>query len=117
MHSHRQVCIVGARIPRIIQQSRNVFLPPKEDTMDLQQIVGLAAGTFTTVSFLPQLIRTVKTRSSRDLSVGMVSFFLVGIVLWLMYGVMARAWPIILANGVTLVLALILLVLIMRYRK
>jgi MtN3 and saliva related transmembrane protein len=85
--------------------------------MDLQQIIGLAAGTLTTVSFLPQLIRTVKTRSSRDLSVGMVCFFLVGIILWLTYGVMARAWPIILANGATLVLASILLVLVIRYRK
>jgi len=68
------------------------------------------------VSFLPQLIRTVKTRSSRDLSVGMVFFFLVGIILWLTYGVMAQAWPIILANGVTLVLAVILLILVIRYR-
>jgi MtN3 and saliva related transmembrane protein len=85
--------------------------------MDLQQIIGLAAGTLTTVSFLPQLIRTVKTRSSRDLSLGMVCFFLVGIILWLTYGIMARAWPIIFANAVTLVLASVLLVFIIRYRK
>ncbi|MBN2188961.1 MAG: SemiSWEET transporter [Chitinispirillaceae bacterium] len=85
--------------------------------MDLKQIIGLAAGTLTTVSFLPQLLRTIKTRSSHDLSIGMVCFFLVGIILWLIYGVMEQAVPIILANGITLILASILLVLIVRYRK
>jgi MtN3 and saliva related transmembrane protein len=85
--------------------------------MDLQQIIGLIAGTLTTVSFLPQVIHTVKTRSSRDLSLGMVCFFIVGIVMWLIYGIMARAWPIILTNAVTIVLASILLVFIIRYRK
>jgi len=85
--------------------------------MDLQQIIGLAAGALTTVSFLPQVIRTVKTRSSRDLSIGMVCFFLVGIILWLIYGIMACALPIILTNAVTFVLASVLLVFIIRYRK
>ncbi|MGA2507277.1 MAG: SemiSWEET transporter [Chitinispirillaceae bacterium] len=85
--------------------------------MELQQIIGLAAGTLTTVSFLPQLIRTVKTRSSRDLSIGMVCFFMAGIILWLIYGIMARAWPVIIANAVTLALGSVLLVLVFRYRK
>jgi MtN3 and saliva related transmembrane protein len=97
-------------------ESKCIFTT-RENKMDLQQIIGLAAGTLTTVSFLPQLIRTVKTRSSRDLSLGMVCFFLVGIILWLTYGIMARAWPIIFANAVTLVLASVLLVFIIRYRK
>jgi len=90
---------------------------PKDGKMDIQQIIGLTAGAFTTVSFLPQVIRTVKTRSSRDLSLGMIAFFLVGIVLWLIYGIMVRAWPIILTNAITIVLALVLLVFIIRYRK
>jgi MtN3 and saliva related transmembrane protein len=85
--------------------------------MECKQIIGLAAGVLTTISFLPQLLRTIKTRSSRDLSIGMVCFFLFGIILWLIYGVMAKALPIILANGVTLILASILLVLIIRYRN
>ena len=85
--------------------------------MDLQQIIGLTAGALTTVSFLPQVLRTVKTRSSRDLSVGMVCFFMAGIILWLIYGIMARAWPIILTNDATIVLASVLLVFIIRYRK
>jgi MtN3 and saliva related transmembrane protein len=85
--------------------------------LDFQQVIGITAGTLTTLSFLPQLIRTVRTRSARDLSLGMVCFFIVGIVLWLMYGIMACAWPIILTNAVTFVLASVLLVFIIRYRK
>jgi MtN3 and saliva related transmembrane protein len=84
---------------------------------DIQQFIGLVAGTLTTLSFLPQVIRTVKTRSSRDLSVGMVCFFLLGIILWLVYGIMAHAWPIIISNSVTFVLASFLLFIILRYRK
>ena len=80
-------------------------------------MVGLAAGAFTTVSFLPQVIHTIKTKSSRDLSLGMICFFLVGIVLWLIYGIMVTAWPIILTNAVTTALALVLLFFIIRYRK
>jgi MtN3 and saliva related transmembrane protein len=85
--------------------------------MELQQIIGIAAGTLTTISFLPQLLRTIKTRSSRDLSVGMVCFFSAGIILWLVYGIMLRAWPVICANAVTLVLALLLLAFVIRYRR
>ena len=84
---------------------------------DFQQIIGMAAGTLTTLSFLPQVIRTARTRSARDLSLGMICFFIVGIILWLMYGIMACAWPIILTNAVTVVLASVLLIFIIRYRK
>jgi MtN3 and saliva related transmembrane protein len=85
--------------------------------VDIKQIIGIAAGTLTTISLFPQLVRTVKTRSSRDLSLGMLCCFLVGIILWLTYGCMAGALPVILANSVTLVLASILLVFVIRYRK
>jgi MtN3 and saliva related transmembrane protein len=85
--------------------------------MDTHQIIGLAAGTLTTVSFLPQVIRTIQTRSARDISLGMVCFLLAGLILWLTYGIMASAWPIILANAVTIALALVLLVFVVRYRK
>jgi MtN3 and saliva related transmembrane protein len=88
-----------------------------DNKMELQQIIGLTAGAFTTLSFLPQVIHTVKTKSSRDLSLGMVCFFVIGIIMWLIYGIMARAWPIILSNAVTFVLASVLFVFIIRYRK
>lgn len=81
------------------------------------EFIGIAAGLMTTLSFLPQVIRTVRTRSVRDLSLGMVLLFFSGIVLWLVYGTLIRAWPIIAANAVTLVLVFILLVCVLKYRR
>ncbi|APZ41909.1 SemiSWEET transporter [Acidihalobacter ferrooxydans] len=67
--------------------------------------IGLAAGALTTVAFLPQVIKVWRTRSARDLSLGMYFTFTLGVALWLIYGILLHAWPIILANAVTLLLA------------
>lgn len=67
--------------------------------------LGLIAGTLTTISFLPQVWHTWKTRSAKDLSLGMLSIFTLGIALWLVYGLWMQAPPLILSNMVTLVLA------------
>ncbi|MBF0095286.1 MAG: SemiSWEET transporter [Alphaproteobacteria bacterium] len=67
--------------------------------------VGFVAGTLTTLAFLPQVLKTWRTRSARDLSLAMLLSFCAGVVLWLVYGVMIGQWPIILPNIVTLVLA------------
>jgi MtN3 and saliva related transmembrane protein len=72
------------------------------------QLVGFAAGTLTTLAYVPQVIRTWRTRSARDLSLGMLLALSAGVGLWLVYGVALGAWPIIIANGVTLVLTLVL---------
>ena len=72
------------------------------------QLVGFAAGTLTTLAYVPQVIRTWRTRSAKDLSLGMLLALSAGVGLWLVYGVALGAWPIIIANGVTLVLALVL---------
>ena len=73
------------------------------------KILGLIAGTLTTISFLPQVIKTWKTGSAKDLSLVMFSVYCIGTFLWLMYGILRHDIVIILANGVTLGLALILL--------
>lgn len=83
--------------------------------MDPVTVLGLAAGILSTSSFLPQVIKIWKTRSARDLSYGMIVLFLSGISLWFLYGVQVQALPIILANGVTIILLLILLGLKIRY--
>jgi MtN3 and saliva related transmembrane protein len=93
-----------------------MYFKAGNNIMEISQFIGLAAGTITTVSFLPQLIRTARTRSSRDLSLGMVCLFVTGIILWLVYGIMTHALPVICANTVTLVLAAVLLFLIIKYR-
>ena len=79
--------------------------------MDIMNIIGIAAGTLTTASFVPQVIKIWKTKSSKDVSLGMFFVLAAGVGLWIVYGVMARALPVILANSVTLVLAAVILAL------
>lgn len=66
--------------------------------------LGSLAGVCTTLAFLPQVMRTWRTGSARDLSLGWLVIFTTGVGLWLIYGVMLQAWPIILANCLTLVM-------------
>jgi MtN3 and saliva related transmembrane protein len=77
--------------------------------MDIIQSIGMAAGICTTVAFVPQVVKTWKSRSARDLSLGMFLIFFIGVALWLTYGIIQNDLPLILANGVTLVLAGLLL--------
>ena len=77
--------------------------------MNTVQILGLAAGSLTTAAFLPQVIKTWKTRSAKDLSLGMFLLFCLGVVLWLVYGIIQRDVPVIVANLLTLMLASALL--------
>ena len=72
-------------------------------------LLGLVAALFTTASFVPQVVKTWRSGSSADLSLGMYTLFAVGIVLWLVYGVLIRDLPVVLANGVTLLLVLTVL--------
>lgn len=67
--------------------------------------VGLLAGSCSTIAFLPQVVKTWRTRSTKDLSLIMFLTLVVGIVLWLIYGMIIQDIPLIAANGVTLVLA------------
>ncbi|WP_069131172.1 SemiSWEET transporter [Rhodohalobacter halophilus] len=77
--------------------------------MEFLTIIGLAAGFCTTVAFLPQVIKTWKSKSAKDLSLGMYSIFCTGVLLWLIYGILISDLPIILANAITLLLALSIL--------
>ena len=85
--------------------------------MDTGTILGLAAGILSTASFLPQVVKTWKTRSARDLSYAMLILFLSGITLWFFYGLQLRSLPIILANGVTIVLLILLLTMKILYSR
>lgn len=67
--------------------------------------MGYAAATLTTLSFVPQAWHTFRTRDVRGISLGMYSAFTLGVALWLVYGVMLGAWPVIVANAITLALA------------
>lgn len=79
--------------------------------------LGLAAATLTTCSFVPQLTRVVRTRSASDLSYGMFCAFSLGVLPWLVYGVLRDDLPVILSNAVTLALSVAILVLKIRYDR
>ena len=72
-------------------------------------IVGSLAAVLTTVSFLPQAWHSFKTKDVSGVSLGMYSVFTVGVALWLVYGLLLRAWPIVVANVITLGLAMAIL--------
>lgn len=73
------------------------------------QFIGYMAAVLTTGSFLPQAWLTLRTRDVSGISAAMYTAFTVGVALWLAYGWRLGEWPIIIANGVTLALAMIIL--------
>lgn len=78
-------------------------------------LIGALAATLTTIAFIPQAWLTWKTRRAEGVSLGMYSLFTTGVALWLLYGVILGAWPVIIANTVTLVLALSILGMKLRF--
>ncbi len=84
--------------------------------MTLTDLIGTLAAVLTTVSFLPQALHTFRTKDVKGISLGMYSAFTLGVALWLVYGVLLGAWPIVIANCVTLALAAAILVMKLRYR-
>lgn len=84
--------------------------------MALVDTVGTIAACLTTASFLPQVWLSFKTRDVSGVSLGMYSVFTVGVALWLVYGLLLGAWPIVVANAITLLLALAILGMKLRFR-
>jgi MtN3 and saliva related transmembrane protein len=84
-------------------------------SMTVHELIGYCAASLTTLSFLPQAWLTFRTHDVRGISLGMYSVFTVGVALWLLYGLMMGAWPIVVANAVTLALASVILTMKLRY--
>ena len=84
--------------------------------MNIYTIVGLAAATCTTLAFLPQAIKVIRTKQTKDLSLVMYSVFTLGVFLWLMYGILVKDAPLIIANIITFVLAATILIMKIRYK-
>ncbi|AUG52511.1 SemiSWEET transporter [Thalassospira marina] len=70
-----------------------------------ETVLGLIAGSLTTLAFLPQVLRTWRTRSTADISLGMFLVLCTGIALWFVYGLINGDWPVIISNGLTFLLA------------
>jgi len=85
--------------------------------MNAIDIIGTLAAILTTASFVPQALHTFQTKDVRGISLGMYSAFTAGVSLWLVYGILLSAWPIIIANAITVSLVLAILVMKLRYHE
>ena len=85
--------------------------------MNWSDWIGYAAAALTTCSFVPQAWLTFRTRDVSGISLGMYGVFTAGIALWLAYGLLLRAWPIVLANAITLALAAAILGMKLAYGR
>lgn len=81
----------------------------------LVETVGMIAACFTTLCWIPQAVRTLRTRDTRAISLWTQAAFTVGVALWLVYGILIGSWPVIIANVVTFVLVAAILGLKIRY--
>ena len=79
--------------------------------MLIAETIGSLAAMLTTAAFVPQVVRTVRTRSTADLSFWWLAIFSAGLFCWLVYGALIVSFPLIAANGITFALVLILFVL------
>jgi MtN3 and saliva related transmembrane protein len=87
-----------------------------EKSLNLTDLLGMFAGTLTTVAFVPQVLQAWRTRSTTDISLAMFVTFSIGVASWLLYGIAIDSWPIVVANSVTLMLSSFILYLKLRYR-
>ncbi len=84
--------------------------------MTIETIIGLLAAIMTTSAFIPQAVRVIKTRHTKDISLYMYAIFVVGLILWLTYGILLINLPIIIANIFSLIFASIILYLKIKYK-
>jgi MtN3 and saliva related transmembrane protein len=84
--------------------------------MDYITIIGLMAAALTVIAFFPQLLKVWKTKSTRDISLGMFSIFCSGVFLWFVYGILIKDPPVIIANFLVFIQALIILMFKVKYK-
>jgi len=89
--------------------------PSRKKAMDYITLLGLLAGVLTTTAFVPQVVKTWRTKSAEDISLVMFIMLVTGIVLWLAYGLLIRSLPLILSNGIAVFLTGSILYFKLRY--
>ena len=82
----------------------------------ISKYIGFFAAFCTTFAFLPQAIKVFKSKSTKDISLYMFLIFTIGVLSWLLYGLIINDWPVILANAITLLLSLFILIYKLRYK-
>lgn len=100
------------------QITKRLYVKNKVDknTMNIFEFLGMLAAILTTSAFLPQVYKTWKTKDTKALSLTMYSSFLVGVLLWIVYGVYLNSLPMILANVVTAISVVVLIGLKLKYK-
>ena len=84
--------------------------------MDNITLIGLSAAVCTTSSFLPQALHTIKTKDTKGISLSMYALFTFGTLLWLLFGLFSNNLPVSIANGITFILAIIILAYKIKYK-
>lgn len=79
------------------------------------ELIGYIAAIITTAAYVPQTVKVLRERHTKSLSLGMYIMISSGIALWLIYGLLLESWPLILANGLTLLMALTILIMKIRH--
>ncbi len=85
--------------------------------MDYLKLLGLAAGTITSITFLPQVIHIYKTKSAKDLSLSMLCLLILGVSMWLTYGIIVKDVAIIYTNSMVLFMSLVMLYFKFRFKQ
>jgi MtN3 and saliva related transmembrane protein len=106
--------LIGLVLPRIL--FRSIYLTLRMSLMNLIIALGLIGATLTTISLLPQLIKVFRSRSTKDISAGMFTLFGAAVFVWLIYGVLIKDIPLIIANSFALVQAIIILLFKIKYK-
>lgn len=85
--------------------------------MELAGVIGIIAGIFTSASLLPQLIKIIKEKKVEELSIGMFASLMVGLLLWIYYGILRKDMPLIVTNGFSVFLNFFILFFRFKYRR
>ncbi|HZH95290.1 MAG TPA: SemiSWEET transporter [Flavisolibacter sp.] len=83
--------------------------------MDTTQMIGIGAGILTASSTLPQLVKIIKEKKASDVSILMIVVLIVGLSLWVVYGLMQNDWPLIVTNSFSVLVNILLLIYRLRY--
>jgi MtN3 and saliva related transmembrane protein len=81
------------------------------------EIIGYMAGALTTLAFVPQVVQIYRTKSVKDVSLSMFLLFTLGVALWLGYGILTNSFPVVAANGITLLLSFVILYFKWKYAR
>ena len=84
--------------------------------MEFTTVLGLVAAICTTTAFVPQALKVIQTKNTKDLSLGMYLIFTTGVLLWFIYGYLIQDYPVMIANGITLIFSSTILFMKLKYK-